>query len=80
MLLVKLFVPLTVGGGIRTINDIENILRSGADKVSNNTVAINNKSLIKDAAKVFGSSTICVAIECINMNNNWFASHDNEEN
>ena len=73
----KLFVPLTVGGGIRTINDIENILRSGADKVSINTAAINNKSLIKDAAKVFGSSTICVAIECINMNNNWFASHDN---
>ena len=73
----KVFVPLTVGGGIRSIHDIENILRSGADKVSINTAAIKMKSLISEASQVFGSSTICVAIECIKINNEWVASYDN---
>jgi len=73
----KVFVPLTVGGGIRSINDIESILRSGADKVSINTAAIKMKSLISEASQVFGSSTICVAVECIKINNEWVASYDN---
>lgn len=73
----KVFVPLTVGGGIRSIHDIENILRSGADKVSINSAAIKNKSLISEAAQTFGSSTICVAVECIKINNEWVASYDN---
>lgn len=59
------FVPITVGGGIRTLNDINRILRSGADKVCINTAAINNPKFIKDAVEHFGSSTIVCAIEVI---------------
>ena len=73
----KVFVPLTVGGGIRSIKDIENTLRSGADKVSINTAAIKTKSLISEASQTFGSSTICIAVECIKINNEWMASYDN---
>jgi cyclase len=61
----EIFIPLTVGGGIRTIDDIKLILRAGADKVSINTAAINNPDFIKKAALSFGSSTIVVAIEAI---------------
>ena len=60
-----IFIPLTVGGGIRSIDDINNVLRAGADKVSINTAAIKNPDLIKEASKVFGSSTIVIAIETI---------------
>jgi cyclase len=59
------FIPLTVGGGIRTIEDIKNLLRLGADKVCINTGGIKNPNLIKEASKKFGSSTIVVAIEAI---------------
>jgi imidazole glycerol-phosphate synthase subunit HisF len=59
------FIPLTVGGGIRTIEDIRNILRTGADKVSINTAAIKNPDFIREAANRFGSSTIVVTIEAI---------------
>lgn len=59
------FIPLTVGGGIRTIEDIKNLLRLGADKVCINTGAIKNPNLINEASKKFGSSTIVVAIEAI---------------
>ena len=61
----EIFIPLTVGGGLRTIDDIRNILRAGADKVSLNTAAINNPNLIKEASKIFGSSTILISIEAI---------------
>ncbi len=60
-----IFVPLTVGGGIRSIYDIRMALRSGADKVSLNTIAIKNPGIIKEAATEFGSSTIVVSIEAI---------------
>ena len=56
-------IPLTVGGGIRTLKDISNLLECGADKVSINTSAIKNPNIIEEAAKIFGSSTIVVAIE-----------------
>lgn len=59
------FIPLTVGGGIRTIDDINRVLRAGADKVSINTEAIKNPNFIEEAVKIFGSSTIVVAIEAI---------------
>lgn len=59
------FIPLTVGGGLRTIDDIRSALRAGADKVSINTAAIRNPGFIKEASVMFGSSTIVVAIECI---------------
>jgi cyclase len=61
----KLFIPLTVGGGIRTIADIRNVLRAGADKVCINTAAIKNPEFIKQASIEFGSSTIVVSIEVI---------------
>lgn len=61
----KIFIPLTVGGGLRTVEDIRTVLRAGADKVSLNTAAINSPDLIKKAAQRFGSSTITVSIEAI---------------
>ena len=57
------FVPLTVGGGVRSLQDIRNLLLAGADKVSINTAAINNPDLIKQAALQFGSQCIVVAID-----------------
>jgi cyclase len=61
----ELFIPLTVGGGLRSIEDIRTVLRAGADKVSLNTAAINRPDLISEAAHQFGSSTIVVSIEAI---------------
>lgn len=61
----NVFIPITVGGGIRTLDDIKDALRAGADKVSINTAALNNPDFISLAAKKFGSSTIVVAIEAI---------------
>ena len=57
------FMPLTVGGGIREVDDIKKILRAGADKVSINTAAIKNPGLIKKASEKFGSQCIVVAID-----------------
>ncbi len=59
----QVFMPLTVGGGIRTIEDIRNLLLAGADKVSINTTAVKNPDLIREGAKVFGSQCIVVAID-----------------
>lgn len=59
------FIPLTVAGGIRTIDDIQGILRAGADKVSLNTAAIKRPEIIREASRKFGSSTIVVTIEAI---------------
>lgn len=61
----KIFIPITVGGGLRSISDIKDVLRVGADKVCLNTAVIKNPQLIKDASRMFGSSTIVVAIEAI---------------
>ena len=66
------FVPLTVGGGVRSIQDIRNLLMAGADKVSINTAAIKNPNLIKEAALQFGSQCIVVAIDAKNVaSNKW---------
>lgn len=59
----KVFVPLTVGGGITTVDDIREILRAGADKVSVNSQAVKNPQLIKEGADIFGSQCICVGID-----------------
>lgn len=59
----KVFIPFTVGGGIRTVDDFKAILREGADKVSVNSAAINNPSLISEAADKFGSQCVVVAID-----------------
>lgn len=59
----EVFMPLTVGGGIRSIGDIRNILRAGADKVTVNTTAVENPEFIREASDIFGSQCICVAID-----------------
>lgn len=59
----EVFIPLTVGGGIKGIEDIKQLLSSGADKVSINTAAVKNPDLIKEAAERFGSQCIVVAID-----------------
>ena len=59
----KVFIPFTVGGGIRTVDDFKAILREGADKVSINSSAINNPDLISEAALKFGSQCVVVAID-----------------
>ena len=59
----EVFIPLTVGGGIRTVEDIRRMLKAGADKVSLNTAAVNNPSLIGEGAFQFGNQCIVVAID-----------------
>jgi cyclase len=61
----ELFVPLAVGGGLRSLDDIRDVLRAGADKVSLNTAAVRRPELVTEAARRFGSSTILVSIEAI---------------
>ncbi len=59
----EVFMPLTVGGGIRNLEDIRKMLKAGADKVSLNTAAVKNPEVIKEGAKAFGSQCIVVAID-----------------
>jgi cyclase len=66
----EVFIPLTVGGGLRSINDIRRILMAGADKVSINTAAVLHPSLIREGADKFGSQCIMVAIDAKKVENN----------
>jgi cyclase len=59
----QVFIPLTVGGGVRTVQDIRNLLNAGADKVSINTAAVFNPEFVGEAAARFGSQCIVVAID-----------------
>lgn len=59
----QVFIPFTVGGGIRTVDDFRQVLKAGADKISINTAAVNNRSLISEAAERFGSQCVVVAID-----------------
>jgi cyclase len=61
----EIFIPLTVGGGLRSSDDIRQVLRAGADKVSLNTAAIARPELVREASRTFGSSTIVVSIEAM---------------
>lgn len=61
----EIFIPLTVGGGLRSVEDIRRVLRAGADKVSINTAALAQPGLIRDVSRAFGSSTVVVSIEAI---------------
>ena len=65
------FVPLTVGGGVKSLSDINKLLISGADKVSINTAAVNDHNLIKESSKKFGSQCIVVAIDVKKKINKW---------
>lgn len=74
----KIFIPFTVGGGVRKIEDIREFLKAGADKVSINTAATKNPDLIKKAAKIFGSQCIVGSIEAKKIGpNKWEAYTDN---
>jgi cyclase len=74
----SIFIPITVGGGIRTLNDIKSMLRIGADKVSINTAAIKRPEFIREASEEFGSSTIVISIEAIkNSDGKYYAFIDN---
>ena len=59
----QVFIPLTVGGGVRSVADVDLLLRAGADKVSLNTAALDNPRLIREAAERFGSQCVVVAID-----------------
>ena len=67
----KCFVPLTVGGGVRSIDDINKLLNSGADKVSINTAAVQNSKVVEDSSRKFGSQCIVVAIDAKRSKNGW---------
>ena len=65
------FMPLTVGGGVRSLTDIRNLLLAGADKVGINTSAINNPSIVEEGANKFGSQCIVVAIDAKKNKDSW---------
>ena len=67
----QVFMPLTVGGGIRGVEDVRALLRAGADKVSINTSAVENADLVREAALRFGSQCIVVAIDAKRSNGGW---------
>ena len=67
----KVFIPLTVGGGISSVENIRDLLRAGADKVSINTAGILNEKLIFNASQKFGSQCIVAAVDAKIKNNNW---------
>ena len=71
----EIFIPLTVGGGLRTLEDIQKVLFAGADKVSLNTAAIRKPEIIKESAKRFGSSTIVVSIEAKKKTRNSYEAY-----
>lgn len=72
-----IFIPLTVGGGLRSIDDIRAVLRAGADKVSLNTAAVARPEFIREASRAFGSSTIVVSIEAIRKPNGQYEAYVN---
>ena len=73
----EVFIPLTVGGGIRTVEDIRRMLKAGADKVSLNTAAVNNPALIGEGAAQFGNQCIVVAIDAKRVDSR-FRGNDGE--
>ena len=68
----EVFIPLTVGGGISSINNIQSLLKAGADKVSINSAAINNPEIIKQSSEYFGNQCIVVAVDAKRINNDWY--------
>jgi len=67
----EVFIPFSVGGGIRSIDDFTKVLRAGADKVSINSAAVKNPKLIKEAALKFGSQCVVLSIDAKKINNKW---------
>ena len=76
----EIFIPLAVGGGLPTIEDIKAALRSGADKVSLNTAAVKNPEIVREAAKRLGPSTIVISIEAKKHKNGFYEAYtDNDQ-
>lgn len=73
------FMPLTVGGGIKTLDDIRDLLNAGCDKVSINTTAVNNPDFIRQASERFGSQCIVVAIDAKRVHDSRFDIRDSED-
>jgi imidazole glycerol-phosphate synthase subunit HisF len=73
----NVFIPITVGGGIRSIDDVQAALSSGADKVAINTAAINDPGLVNDVAKNFGSQCMVLSIEAKKTSSGWECYTDN---
>ena len=67
----EVFIPLTVGGGVKSIQNIQNLLKAGADKVSINSAAIKDPNIIKSSSTYFGSQCIVVAVDVKKTNNSW---------
>jgi len=67
----EVFIPLTVGGGVKSLKNIRELLKAGADKVSINTAGIINEKLIYDSAQQFGSQCIVAAVDAKKQNNSW---------
>ena len=77
----EVFIPLTVGGGISSIDNIHSLLKAGADKTSINSAAINNPEIVKKASEYFGNQCIVVAVDAKKMNNDWYVfSHGGTKN
>ena len=77
----EVFIPLTVGGGISSIENIKSLLRAGADKVSINSAAIKNPEIIKKSSEYFGNQCIVVAVDVKRVNNDWLVySHGGTKN
>jgi len=72
-----IFVPITVGGGLRSIDDVAAALRAGADKVSINTAAIKNPQIISDVSRRFGSQCMVLSIQAKRNGDHWEAYYDN---
>ena len=68
----EVFIPLTVGGGISSIENIQSLLKAGADKVSINSAAINNPDIVKKSSEYFGNQCIVVAVDAKKINNDWY--------
>ncbi len=77
----EVFIPLTVGGGISTIENIKSLLKAGADKISINSAAITNPDIIKKSSEYFGNQCIVVAVDAKKIKNDWYVfSHGGTKN
>ena len=72
----EVFIPLMVGGGLRSVDDVRSMLRAGADRVSLNTAVVTDPGIIRASAEVFGVQCVCVAIEAIRTSTGWEAMTD----
>ena len=76
----EIFIPLCVGGGVKSLKDIYTLMKVGADKVSINKEALKNKKFIYDATRKFGKANICISIETIKKNGDYYCFYDNGRN